>query len=150
MNNLTCGIYLYDIIRSVFLIGHVTGLEIYSIPKGEPDLIDNNNLETAIRELREETGLIFNELGIIQSVEFETIKFPDKDRYLKPFLITFAPEELPKTFCDSYFTKSDGTKLPEIDDFKWIKISEAKEHLPLVQLHYLPKIKEIINTPFLL
>lgn len=147
---LTCGIYLFDLRTQTLLIGHVTGLgDIYSIPKGEPDPVDADDWESATRETLEETGIDVYKLPQFKKCEeYEKVKYPNKERWLKSFFCTFYSDEnnFPKTECTSFFIKqSDGTQHPEIDDFKWISLKDSPQYLPPVQLHNLPKIEKYLN-----
>lgn len=56
--NKTCGIFIFNPDNTV-LICHVTNSDsnTWSIPKGRPDSLNELSIDTAIRELYEETGL---------------------------------------------------------------------------------------------
>lgn len=114
---LSCGFLVQDESTGKYLGCHPTGQQsgIYDIPKGCRN-VDSDDLSTAIRELKEETGLEVNEnnesivdLGIHKQKQ-------DKDVHLFKVRIPVNVDEL---HCDSMFVDfRDGNKKPEMDGFE--------------------------------
>lgn len=99
----------------------------YGIPKGQ---IDNNEmfLDTAIRELREETGLdlLDQPKDIKVSDNFVSVIYKSGKKTLKVFKVIDETGILLKFpfSCNSYF-EYKGKTLPEIDSFIWVKYDIA-------------------------
>lgn len=113
---LSCGFLVEDEITGLYLGCRPTGSRSgrYDIPKGCRGL-DGTDLENAIRELKEETGI---ELTGNENIE-DLGKFDhldDKDLHL--FKVTI-PVDIKTLHCDSMFKDfRDGALKPEVDDFK--------------------------------
>ena len=105
------------------LLGRITGGHGWDIPKGGVDA-GESHIEGAIRELREETGLIVSENELSFLGEFNYTPRKDLVLYL------WRVEQMPDTkllFCDSTFRTTVGKNLPEFDgflccDWKCVKI----------------------------
>lgn len=108
---LSCGVLVTD--GAVLLLGHATRSPRWDIPKGRTDP-GEAPLDTALRELREETGLLappaaLHDLG--------------RHRYLPAkalHLFAWRPDPLPdpaRLRCTSQVTLADGTSFPELDRF---------------------------------
>lgn len=131
------------------LIGHPTGHDFWSIPKGK--LEDNEtSYEAALRETWEETNV---DLGDVTShYELDTIRYKHGKKKLKPFIV-FEDENRKinsKEFvlkCNSIVDKDSSWNagLPEMDDFKWVTLEEAKDILHYTQVECLKTIKQIIK-----
>jgi 8-oxo-dGTP pyrophosphatase MutT (NUDIX family) len=111
MPRISCGVIVTDGNR--LLLGHATRSPRWDIPKGlaEPDEAPS---ETAVRELREETGLeappdALRPLGVHRYL-------PGKDLALFVWWPALMPD--PGTLsCASVFSAPGGTVLPEFDRF---------------------------------
>jgi putative (di)nucleoside polyphosphate hydrolase len=103
--------------RGELLLCHVTGTKHWDIPKGMRDP-GESMLEAARRELREETGIQFDE------DMFEELGCFDyrKDKRLCLFKVA-APNDfhdLGHLLCSSYFPHiRTGESTPEVDAFRW-------------------------------
>lgn len=124
-NIITCGIILVDNNGSI-LAGHPTGRgydkECYDLLKGCSD-VGENDLDTAIRELREESGLDVSEARneIIDLGIHEYIR--GKDIHLFKLQANLNID-LSKLWCTTYFTGKHGITKPEINGYKIIKKNE--------------------------
>jgi 8-oxo-dGTP pyrophosphatase MutT (NUDIX family) len=100
----------------------------YGIPKGQIDS-DETFMDTAIRELREETGLDLLDLphSIKVSLNYATIVYKSGKKTLKVFKVVDDTGILLKFpfVCNSMF-EYKGKALPEIDSFLWVSYDVAK------------------------
>jgi putative (di)nucleoside polyphosphate hydrolase len=108
--------------KDEILLCHVTGANHWDIPKGMQDP-GESTIEAAIRELREETGLTFDE------ALFEEIGSFDYQKHKRLHLyIVRAPEGLQKLdhlVCTSHFEHHvTGKSTPEMDGFRWATRNE--------------------------
>jgi 8-oxo-dGTP pyrophosphatase MutT (NUDIX family) len=115
----SCGVIVTDGAR--ILLGHATRSPRWDIPKGtaEPD---ENFADAAVRELREETGLVASpsELAVFGVHPY----LRSKDLAL----FAWRPRQLPdpnSLICDSRFPLPNGTLLPEFDRFGLFPWEEA-------------------------
>ena len=99
------------------LICHVTGTRAWDIPKG---LLDpgETTLEAALRELREETGLVFD------AQRFQDLGRHDyrSDKALHLYRVDVGAElaSLDHLECRSFFPhRITGKPTPEADGFRW-------------------------------
>jgi 8-oxo-dGTP pyrophosphatase MutT (NUDIX family) len=101
----------------------------YGIPKGQ---IDGSEyfLETAIRELKEETDLDLLDLSksIKVSSNYASVRYKSGKKTLKVFKVLDAHGELLKFpfKCNTYF-EHRGQSLPEVDSFIWMDYKTAAE-----------------------
>jgi 8-oxo-dGTP pyrophosphatase MutT (NUDIX family) len=115
----SCGVIVTDGER--VLLGHATRSPRWDIPKGtaEPD---ENFADAAVRELREETGLVAspNELAVLGVHPY----LRGKDLALFRWERRQLPD--PKSLtCDSHFPLPNGNLLPEFDRFGLFPWEEA-------------------------
>ncbi len=108
--------------ENYLFMGHSTGNKFWDIPKGGPE---GNEIafETAIREVKEETGFDVKPSELLDLGIFQYNR--QKDMYL--FLYIGKSEIKPEyAYCDSTFTcPHTGKERPELDDFKYIPFSEV-------------------------
>lgn len=130
-----------------FLVGHPTNHKpnFWGIPKGR---LDNNEkpIEAAVRETFEETNADVSNWRVIHHlppVEYKRMK-----KTLHPFVlfeiqnpIDFSKFELK---CNSFVPESQGG-FPEMDDYRWITLDEARKCLHDSQLACLDTIEEMIK-----
>lgn len=84
------------------------------IPKGHVEGTETH-LETALRELKEETGFVVTDEKIHDCGLFQYLKTKD----LHVFLIE-ADVDLTKLKCNSYFENQQGVSVPEVIKFHWV------------------------------
>lgn len=129
------------------LVGHPTNhrQSFWSIPKGR---LDENEtpLEAAIRETLEESNVDVSSWKLIHNLP--AIKYKRMKKTLHPFVLFESQNPIDfNTFelkCNSFVPESQGG-FPEMDDFKWVTIDEARECLHESQRTCLDKIQEIID-----
>jgi 8-oxo-dGTP pyrophosphatase MutT (NUDIX family) len=126
---LTCGIYLFDD-NNLLLIQHPTGFRptVWGVPKGRPDIGEENLFEVAKRELFEETGIVLDDLTIVHQEEFNEVRYNDTNKYLKGFFVK-VEEDLSDfdLHCDSMVYRNGEPSFPEVDEYKWVTIEEANQ-----------------------
>lgn len=115
----TCGVLVSDGAR--LLIGQATASPRWDIPKGitEPD---ETHVQTAIRELREETGLLADPACLVQLGEHRYL--PGK----RLVLFAWHPRVMPDPAnlkCSSMFRGRDGRLVPEFARFAVLPWPEA-------------------------
>jgi 8-oxo-dGTP pyrophosphatase MutT (NUDIX family) len=122
--------------------------DFWSIPKGK---LDENEtpLAAAIRETFEESNisLLFNEKNIIA---LEPVNYGHKKKMLYPFVF-FESMSVVLNWdnfdikCNSNVPLDRGG-FPEMDDYKWVSIEEARPLLHETQAACLDKIKSLIEA----
>jgi len=119
---ISCGTLVVDA-RHRLLLCHVTGTGKWDIPKGMQDP-GEGLLEASMRELREETSLVFapERFMEIGRVEYR------RDKALHLFRVD-AGDELPtldNLVCQSFFPHHvTGKPTPETDGFRWATRAEV-------------------------
>jgi 8-oxo-dGTP pyrophosphatase MutT (NUDIX family) len=115
----SCGVIVTDGQR--VLLGHATRSPRWDIPKGVAEA-GENFAEAAVRELREETGLIALPDELVALGVHPYLR--GKDLALFAWELGQLPD--PKSLtCASYFALPDGTLLPEFDRFGLFPWDEA-------------------------
>lgn len=105
------------------LAGHATGKPDYTgydFPKGCVDE-GETDIAAAIRELREETGLVVSESDLIDAGVHPHNKEKDIHLFIHKVNVLPDPSSL---VCTSYFETPSGKRLPEMNSFKIISKSE--------------------------
>lgn len=119
------------------LLCHVTGTALWDIPKGMQNP-GESTFETAIRELHEETGLVFSEEAFEEIGGFEY----QKTKRLHLYQVR-APQNLDcldHLVCTSYFAHpATRVPMPEMDGFRWASRDEIK------QLCWLPMSRQLLS-----
>ena len=115
----SCGVIVTDGKR--VLLGHATRSPRWDIPKGtaEPD---ENFADAAVRELREETGLV------VSPSDLSVLGVHSYMRSKDLALFAWEPRQLPdpkSLTCNSHFPLPNGTLLPEFDRFSLFPWEEA-------------------------
>jgi len=119
---ISCGTLVVDGQRRLLLC-HVTGTGKWDIPKGMQDP-GEDLLAAAMRELREETGLVFEpgRFTEIGRVEYRR----DKALHLYRVDVGDALPTLGHLVCHSYFPHHvTGKPTPETDGFRWAARAEV-------------------------
>lgn len=122
-HSVSCGTLVVNSRREL-LLGHVTHTPKWDIPKGVRDP-GETELEAAMRELREETGLVlesarFRELGPFAY---------RRDKALHLFVVEAGPalDDLAQLHCDSTFPhRVTGRPTPEMDAYRWAGREELR------------------------
>lgn len=125
--HLTAGAFVYCKSEDKFLVLYHKDLKMYLYPGGHMDMQDENPLETAKRELKEETGLDNLELmqlcnsGIPFDIDIHLIPFNYRvnmpEHYHFDFRYLFLLENLGDIIIDK----------DEFKDYKWISSSELEK-----------------------
>lgn len=106
---------------SRLLLCHVTGAKHWDLPKGRMDP-GEIPIEAAVRELREETGLVVDPSSLVDLGRFAYKK--NKDLHLWLHMVKELPD--PKNLdCISMFDDGKGAMKKEMDGYanvKWDKI----------------------------
>lgn len=131
------------------LICHPTNHKptMWSIPKGKLDG-DETALSAAIRETFEETNIDLSEHKIM--IELEPVNYGHKKKILYPFIIhehvnTHLNWDSWVIKCNSNVPEERGG-FPEMDDYKWVTISEARTLLHETQVACLDDIEAFIHS----
>jgi predicted NUDIX family NTP pyrophosphohydrolase len=124
MKQLSVGTIITD--NKNILIGHTTWGKGFDIPKGRQEE-GETYIQTAMRELNEEFGIVETEFRFQELGMFEYLK--NKDLFL--FKIKYGNLHQDITLstlkCSSYFDK-DGKQFPEINGYKIITIESIKNY----------------------
>ena len=115
--SLSCGVVLFNE-RGDVLLCHATETDHWDIPKGMGDPGESAR-ETAMREMREETGIVLeaSRLNDLGRFEYRT----DKALHLFGVRTAAGEIDLRTCHCTSMFpSRRDGRSIPEMDDFGWI------------------------------
>jgi len=117
---LSCGIVIMND-DAELLLCHVTGQEHWDLPKGGA-ADDETPLQTALRETREETGLLLDTAGLLDLGQLAYRS--RKDLHLFAARVPrFDPGLL---WCESRFDDdASGGRLPEMDGFGWFAFAEV-------------------------
>ncbi|MBC8721468.1 MULTISPECIES: NUDIX hydrolase [Paraburkholderia] len=121
----SCGIVLLDPDGRV-LLAHATETTHWDIPKGQGEDGEAPHV-TALRELVEETGIALEadrlkDLGLF-------VYRRDKDLHLFAARAGAGELDLSTCTCTSLFPRrSDGTLIPEMDDYRWASIEEVPRY----------------------
>lgn len=142
---ISAGIFLHNIKTKRFLILHPAGWynkkAAWSIPKGEidkelpedPAAVTKLLKETALRELKEETGISYGTSVAIKYLGEQ--KYVTGKKILHAFFLnTGVPEAQIKVVM------KDG----ENDDFKWVRVEELADYVHEAQIKFLPALLKLI------
>ena len=123
---ITCGTIVCSKYGFLALLptGRVDGQHNYDIPKGCMEETDATTYITAIRELKEETGLDIKEIygKCNTSVNYFDVVPYNKEKDLA--LFTLEIDDIDQVFnfaCNSYFIDKDGVSKPEMKGYKWTR-----------------------------
>jgi len=111
-----------------FLVCHATGRDNWDLPKGEVD--PGEDLFVACcREVLEETGYTIPEDAAISDCGRHPY-LDNKDCHLFEVVVPQLPR-VTKLHCDSMVNIPGREPFPEVDDYKYIRRSEARKYLTL-------------------
>ncbi len=106
-------------------MGHSTGNKFWDVPKGGAEN-DEHPIDSAIREVFEETGFIVKATDLIDAGVF--IYNSSKNMHVFVYKGHNFPDPL-TSYCSSTFTcPHTGRERPELDDFKYVEFSKVSEH----------------------
>lgn len=121
MNSISCGFLILNS-KNEILACHPTGAAFHegcwNVPKGMRESFDESDYVTAIRELREETDLVYDEdlKLIFDPGQMEYL--PKKDIHL--FVARVVNDDfIASIFCRSTFKNTRGFFVAEMDAFTW-------------------------------
>lgn len=116
---LSCGTVILNP-QGELLLCHVTGRDHWDLPKGGLDP-GESPLQAALRETREETGLVLDAAALL---DLGRLPYrPRKDLHLFAVLL---PRIDPATLvCEARFDDGRGHRLPEMDGFGWFRFDLA-------------------------
>lgn len=131
----TTGIFIFDE-NECFLVCHPTysSGNSWSIPKGIPEPKETYE-QAAIRELREETGIILTDDQIQRIAFVGEYKYPDKDKVLLAHVLMLDGDPVPTDLkCESMVSydwfnvrtqEMSHTEFPEVDGYFWMDINQS-------------------------
>lgn len=140
----TCGFVLVDTHTGHWLLAHPTNKQgdIWDFPKGMASE-GETHLAAAIRELREETGLVLPQAAHDEILDFGQHPFADN----KDMRLFYArmPIKLDTLFCMSWVPSLTGPEFPEVDDYCLLPPAEVLKKLSgrkrkWVETHVLPHL----------
>ena len=122
---LSCGLVLLNEDGDV-LLAHATETRHWDIPKGAPDPAENHR-DTALRETREETGLVLDSHALIELGRFPYRR--DKELHLFATRLRRAEVALDTLTCTSMFNSYySGLLIPEMDAYRWTTADEMPQY----------------------
>ena len=122
---LSCGLVLLNEDGEV-LLTHATETRHWDIPKGAPDPGENHR-DTALRETREETGLVLDGHALIELGRFPYRR--DKELHLFATRLRRAEVALDTLTCTSMFhSYRTGRLIPEMDAYRWTAAEELPQY----------------------
>lgn len=122
---LSCGLVLLNEDGDV-LLAHATETRHWDIPKGAPDPGEDHR-DTALRETREETGLVLDSHALIELGRFPYRR--DKELHLFAARLRRAEAALDTLTCTSMFNSyHTGRLIPEMDAYRWATADEVPKY----------------------
>ncbi len=127
---ITCGVYIFNP-DGELLVCHATETTwgIWGIPKGRPDPGEGHKT-AAIREVKEETGLDL--MPYEDSMVYAGAQdYRTSNKRLMAWVVQLPePINIESFHCESLFTSLfSGEKIPEVDDFMWVRFEEFEDRL---------------------
>ncbi|CAJ0776597.1 RNA pyrophosphohydrolase [Ralstonia mannitolilytica] len=123
--SLSCGLVLLNEDAEV-LLAHATETRHWDIPKGAPDPGEAHR-DTALRETREETGLVLDRHTLIELGRFPYRR--DKELHLFATRLHRADVALDSLTCTSMFNSyRTGKLIPEMDAYRWASADDVPQY----------------------
>lgn len=117
---LSCGTVIFNAHRELLLC-HVTGQRHWDLPKGGIDA-GESELDAALRETREETGLALDAATLVDLGAF--VYTQKKNLHL--FAALIARVDTADLRCTTHFLdRLSGRELPEMDGFGWFRFDRV-------------------------
>lgn len=121
----SCGVVLLDSSGRV-LLAHATDTTHWDIPKGQGEE-GEAPIAAALRELREETGIVLAPERLTDLGRFAYRR--DKDLHLFAARVNDGEVDLAHCICTSMFpSRRDGTMIPEMDAFRWVALEDVDRY----------------------
>ena len=121
MNTISCGFLILNS-KNEILACHPTGAAFHdgcwNVPKGMREDHDETDYVTAIRELREETDLVYDEDLTLVFDPGRMSYLPTKDIHLYVARVV-NDDMISSVFCRSTFKNDRGFWIQEMDGFAW-------------------------------
>ncbi|WP_244825700.1 NUDIX hydrolase [Caballeronia sp. TF1N1] len=118
----SCGVVILNPQGDVLLC-HATETTHWDVPKGQGDP-GEAPIDAALRELREETGIVLPAARLKDLGRF--VYRRDKDLHLFAVRVSDDEVKLEDCVCESYFPRySDGTMIPEMDGYRWVSPADV-------------------------
>lgn len=119
---LSCGV-LVRRAPGELLLGHATGRHLWDIPKGVRDP-DESSVDAALRELREETGLIVEPYRLVDLGQHRYL--PRKDLQLYMLDPPDPTIDIAPCKCTTFYrTRTGHREVPEVDAYRWAQREEV-------------------------
>lgn len=113
----------------------------YDLPKGHVE-VGENDIDAAIREVAEETGLSIDKNKLID----KGVRQYTKHKYLHLFMLFIdkdLSELLPHLKCMSYFEGKNGRKIPEMNGYAILTKEQYNLFMPALYNYLKPILNEI-------
>lgn len=134
------------------LVCRPSNSNIWSVPKGQQDA-GEKKIDTAKRELYEETNINMDSDNIIvhKVIKLPKYKYLKKNKTLVPYLFYCTFKSPPDLKCNSFFIdKKTGKEIPEMAEYAWVTLKEAKEILHEAQIRCLKENDKFFKLVMLL
>ena len=102
---------------------------IYDIPKGEKDPNDLSDLDAALRELYEETGIRLTDEEKMQLKDCGVFRNYRTEKDLHLYLLKKSDVNLNGLMCESKFINKWGSLVPEMIGYRWVKKEEISQKM---------------------
>lgn len=132
MKSVSCGIVVVNAAHEVLLC-HATGTAHWDIPKGGAEAAETP-LRTALRETREEAGLVFSPEAL---TELGSLRYR-RSKSLHLFAVLTGRFDAARCRCTSHWTDAWGRQRPEMDAFEWTPFAR-------VHLRCAPRMRELLT-----
>ena len=129
----SCGVFLRNP-QQQWLLGHATGQSHWDIFKGLPD-DSETPVQTALRELKEETGLLFDSHQLTDT-GLHSYR-PGKSLHL--FIATFDGASSTLRCSSTFVARNSNVMIPEMDAFQWFEPDEARQKV-------VPNMRRVLDT----